>query len=68
MYDFYATLCPLRPTPTFMGELVTCRSRIYDVSETFGEECLCAGVSVDLGCCYRIASMRRQRVRRYYCF
>ena len=61
MYDFHAALCPLRLTRPFMGEPVTCKSRIYDISESFGEECLCTGVSVDWGCCYRIAAMRRQK-------
>ena len=50
MYDFYAAMCPLRPARPFMSKLVTYRSKIYDISESFAEDCLCAGVSADWSC------------------
>ena len=60
--DFYASLYPLKPARIFIDDLVTCRSSKYDHFESICEGSLCAGVCVDVGCCYRIGVIRRQTV------
>ena len=63
---FYASLYHLKPARLFIVGPVTCKSGIYDHSDSIGEGDLCARVCADGGCCYRIAAIRRQTVR-WFC-